>query len=340
MVSMPDFWARSGFVLTDRDAAGKLVVTDSLLRAWWCRPEVSPVPESCDRERALHAALLDEPRRLVSATELEALEDPDARESYGVMLAFRERLLASPTLEAAYLDIFRGGNVAVPAVFIDQLAHMIVHNVLSDTDDPLELRAAELFFRSQKVSLQEGAIMLADADTVNLHASGGSYGDLGRLLVESNIKPRSIDLDVIDRDNAETYWTRDEAYDTVISFNDRRAALPAFCRVMEKWVRHFFDVEVAIKPLRKIENQSWAWHIGLDAEATAILNDLYMGAEVDAERNRRILSLFQLDIPDASVVRPDVAGRPVWMACAMNAGEMVRIKPQNLLLNLPLASIS
>jgi len=28
------------------------------------------------------------------------------------------------------------------------------------------------------------------------------------------------------------------------------------------------------------------------------------------------------------------------MACAMNAEELLRIKPQNLLLNLPLASIS
>ena len=56
--------------------------------------------------------------------------------------------------------------------------------------------------------------------------------------------------------------------------------------------------------------------------------------------NRRILSLFQLDFAEPAVVRPDVAGHPVYLACAMNADNVLRIKPQNLLLNLPLASIS
>lgn len=329
-------------MLADRDTDGKLIVTDALLRAWWCRPEVSPIPESCSTERALHAALLDDPRRAVTETDLNAMADPDARESYGVMLAFRNRLLAAPTLEAAYLNIFKGGNVAVPPLFIDQLAHMIIHNILTrDVDaDPLEVRAAELFFREQKVSLQDGAVMLADADTINLHASGSTYGDIGRLLVEASIKPRSIDLDVLDRDNAQTYWTRDEAYDTVISFNDNRAALPAFCRVIEKWIRHFTDAGTAVSPVRTIEDRQWTWHIGLDAEANAMLNDLYRGAALDAERARRILSLFRLDFANPSVVRPDVAGRPVWLACAMNAEGILRIKPQNLLLNLPLSSIS
>lgn len=339
---MPDFWSRSGFILADRDTDGKLIATDALLRAWWCRPEVSPVPESCTAERALHAALLDDPRRVVTETDLDAMADPDARESYGVMLAFRDRLLTAPTLEAAYLSIFHSGAVTVPPLFIDQLAHMIVHNILASdaVADPLEVRAAELFFREQKVSLQDGAVMLADADTVNLYASGSTYGDLGRLLVEASIKPRSIDLDVLDRDNAETYWTRDEAYDTVISFNDNRAALPAFCRVIEKWIRHFTDAGTAVSPVRAIEDRQWTWHIGLDAEANAILNDLYRGTMLDAERTRRILSLFRMDFTDASAVRPDVAGRPVWLACAMNGEGILRIKPQNLLLNLPLSSIS
>lgn len=337
---MPDFWSHSGFNLTNRDADGKLVAGDDLLRAWWRRPEVAPVAESCDNERALHAALLAAPRRAVSAIELAAMQDPDAGENYGVVLAFRDRLLAAPTLEAAYLDIFRGGNVTVPPIFIDQLAQMIVHGILDGTDDPLEVRVAELFFRTQKISLQDGAVMLADAETVNLHESGGNYGDIGRLLAESKIKARRVDLDVIDRDNAESYWTRDERHDTVVSFRYGGAALIAFCRVIEKWVRHFFGVEVAVKPLRTIENKRWAWHIGLDAEATAILNDLYKGKELDVARNRRILSLFQLDFADPSVVRPDVAGQPVYLACAMNAEEILRIKPQNLLLNLPLASIS
>jgi len=37
------------------------------------------------------------------------------------------------------------------------------------------------------------------------------------------------------------------------------------------------------------------------------------------------------------VVRADVAGRPVYLGLAMNADGVLRLKPQNLLLNLPLA---
>jgi len=153
---MPDFWTHSGFHLADRDAHGKLVAGEDLLRAWWARPEVAPVAESCDVERALHAAVLADPRRPVSAADLAAMQDPDARENYSVLLAFRERLIAAPTLEAAYLDIFRGGNVSVAPLFIDQLAHIIVRGILDDTEDPLEARTAELFFRKQKVTLQDG----------------------------------------------------------------------------------------------------------------------------------------------------------------------------------------
>jgi uncharacterized protein DUF6352 len=337
---MPDFWTHCGFNLARRDVDGKLVVTDDLLRAWWRRPEVAIVAESCDVERALHAALLAVPRRAVSAAELAAMQDPAAIENYGVVLALRDRLLAAPTLEAAYLDIFRGGNVTVPPIFIDQLAQMIVRGILDGTGDPLEARAAELFFRTQKVALEDGAVMLADAETVELHESGGAYGDIGRLLVENRTKSRRVDLDVIDAGNADSYWMRDERHDTVVSISYGRAALTAFCHVIEKWVRHFCGVDVAVKPLRTIEDRHWAWHIGLDAEATGILNDLYKGKELDAVRNRRILSLFQLDFADPAVVRPDVAGRPIYLACAMNAKDILRIKPQNLLLNLPLASIS
>ncbi|GAA4029474.1 DUF6352 family protein [Actimicrobium antarcticum] len=337
---MHDFWTHSGFNLTQRQTDGQLLVSDALLRAWWSRPEVAPVPESCSAELALHDALLATPRRPVSAQELAALQDPDARDNYGVMLAFRDRLLTAPTLEAAYLDIFRNGSVTVPPLFIDQLAQMIVRGILDGSDDALLARTAELFFRPQKVALEDGRIMLADAATVELHESGSNYGDLGRLLVESKTKPRRVDLDVLSDDNADRYWQRDEAHDTVLAFQQDSLALARFCRLIALWVRHFYSVDVVVEPVAKINDPHWAWHIGLDAQASAILNDLYKGKTLDADRNRRILSLFTMTFADPSVVRPDVAGRPVYLACAMTEQDLLRIKPQNLLLNLPLASIS
>lgn len=108
-------------------------------------------------------------------------------------------------------------------------------------------------------------------------------------------------------------------------------------------MRHFHGFEVAVAPLRAIEPSTtghWVWHIGLDAEATGILNDPYLGKEPDTERNRRILSLFRPDFAEPLVVRPAVAGRPVYLACAMNAENGLCIKPQNPLPNLPLASNS
>ena len=104
---MTDFWRNSGFHLVKRDARGHLALTDDFLRAYWNRPEVRPIEESCAAERALHARLLEQPRAAVGDAELAALADPDAVESYRIVAAFRERLIAADTLEAAYLDYFR-----------------------------------------------------------------------------------------------------------------------------------------------------------------------------------------------------------------------------------------
>ncbi|SNS34961.1 hypothetical protein SAMN06265795_102328 [Noviherbaspirillum humi] len=334
---MPDFWSDSGYCHAQRRADGRLLLTDDLLRFWWQRPEVAPIAESGDAERSLHAALLTQPRRPVPASELAALGDPDAVENYEVMLAWRDRLLSAPTLEEAYLGIFQGGAVTTAPALIDQLARLIVHATLDGCDDPLQVRAAELFFRPQKVSLQDGAILLADAETVERHQTGGIYGDLGRLLAEARITPRRVELDLLEKDNAAAYWLRSEAHETAIAFNHGRDALAAFCRVLEKWVRHFTGLEVTVQSRASIEDSQWRWHIGLDAEATALLNDLYRGTALSQERARRILALFRMDFADGAALLPDMAGRPVYLGCAMNERQILRIKPQNLLLNLPLA---
>jgi hypothetical protein len=77
--------------------------------------------------------------------------------------------------------------------------------------------------------------------------------------------------------------------------------------------------------------------VGLDAQASAILNDLYTGAEVVEDRMRRLLCLFRLEFLDPAEMRAEVAGRPVYLAMAMDEQNRLRLKPQNLLLNLPLA---
>lgn len=301
------------------------------------RPEVRPVDESCEAERALHAALLDDPARPVAPAELDALADPDARDNYRVVLRFRERLLEAGTLEGCYAALFRGA-VDVPPMFVDQLAHAILRNVLDGCEDPLRLRAAELFFREQKVTIRDGHAMAADRERVELHASGGQFGNLGRLIVEAQGTVGRVDLDVLDRQNASVYWERESRHDTVISLTYGRPALDALARVIEAWVRHFSGLQVSVSPLRQIEEAHWAWHIGLDAEATTILNDLWNGQQVEPGRLRRIVALFRMSFAEPAAMRRDIAGRPVYLGLAFDEEDVVRMKPQNLLVNLPLAA--
>ena len=47
--------------------------------------------------------------------------------------------------------------------------------------------------------------------------------------------------------------------------------MTALARVLERWIAHFLDVEVNIEPQREINDARWVWHVGLDAEATALL---------------------------------------------------------------------
>ena len=296
-----------------------------------------PVEESGEAELALHAALMAEPRREVSAQELDAVEDEDARDNYRVVLRFRGRLLTAGTLEGAYLALFKSGSVDSPPLFIEQMVHVILRSLLEGTEDPLRVRAAELFFRDQKLNLQDSTILLADQETVEMHAAGNAYGSIGRLIVEAQTSLKTIELDVLDKDNAHLYWKRESAYDTVISINHGRAAVEGLCRVIEAWIAHFHGIAVRVRTLSRIDEPRWAWHIGLDAASTALLNDLFEGVEVDHGRMRRLLSLFRMDFENACDMRSDIAGRPVYMALSANEDDIVRMKPQNLLVNLPVA---
>lgn len=334
---MPDFWRNSGFHLLARDGAGHLAVTDDYLRAYLMRPEMLPPDDACAAERAVHSGLLENPRLTVDAARIEALADADARDNYRVLLSFIQRLCAAGTVEGCYASVFREERVTLPSLFLDQMVHVICRSILDGIGDPLQARAAEMLFRQQTVTIQDGAIMAADTDTVEMIAATGGFGDLGRLVVEGGTPLRRAELDVLNAENAATYWSRDERHDTVIDLTFARAGLDALSRVLEAWVAHFVLARVGIQPVQQIRDDQWRWHLGLDAEATSLLNDLYDQIDVGEERRQRLLSLFRLEFEDASLVQPEVAGHPVYMAMAMTPEKRLKLKPQNLLVNLPLA---
>jgi hypothetical protein len=334
---MTDFWPRCGYRLLDRDAEGRLRVTDDYLRLYYARPELAPPADASPAESALHASLLESPRRTVVETEIAGLPDPDARENYRVMLRFRDLLLRAPTLEAFYAGLFQR-DVSVPPDFIHHTVQVILRGILDGAGDGLQARAAELFFRMQRITVHEGAVMAADDETVRIHAETGGFGDIGRLLREGQMAPRSVDFDVLDEKSAASYFERDERHDTVLQLNTGRAGCAAFCRVLERWMAHFHGLRTTVTPVREIPDEEWLWHVGLDAEATALLNDVYRGAEVDEERMKRVVGLFRMEFLDPGALRAEMAGAPVFLGMAAAPDGTLRVKPQNLLVNLPLVS--
>ena len=335
---MPDFWRGCGFRLLAQEPQGTLRVTDDFLRSFLARPELAPVPESGPTELEIHDRLSSEPRAGIAAARIDAIEDEDARENYRVWLRFRDRLTGADSLEAAYVGLFRGEGVDVPPLFVAQLTQILLRHILGEGAAPLAARAAEMLFRTQKIAVTEdGAVMAADEVTVDTYAESGGFGSLGELLARNRMPLRTVDLDVLGDENASIYWERDERHDLSISLNRGRPALAALTRVLEAWIRHFLGVDVAIRTEREIDDAHWSWHVGLDAQASGILNDLYNRQPVDDARMHRLLCLFRLEFADPADMRAAIAGRPVWLAMAMDEGNRLKLKPQNLLLNLPLA---
>lgn len=314
--SAPDFWRNSGWHLLERDGSGRHRIHDDFLRAYLLRPELAPVPESCRAERALHASLMESPRRPVTAVHLVALADPDAHENWNVFLAWRQLLTRTGSLEDAYLALASGHTAALPRLFLDQLTQVILRGILDGEADGLTLRAAECLFRSQRVRIVDGAVMVADED----HVAG-----------------RHDEVDVLG-DDGDGYHARSDRHDTALDLGFARPGLDRLCRVLERWTDHMLGVRVRVQPVREIADQRWSWHIGLDAEAQAILDDLWAGNALDDLRRARIIGLFRLEIRDAATVLPALRGRPVYLAAAHDAAGAWRMKPHNLLLNLPLAA--
>jgi hypothetical protein len=67
-----------------------------------------------------------------------------------------------------------------------------------------------------------------------------------------------------------------------------------------------------------------------------VLNDLYNNTPVEEARMNRLLCLFELRFKNPNDMRPAIAGKPIYLAIAMDEDNKLKIKPQNLLLNLPL----
>jgi len=325
-----DFWLSCGHHLLDRDAGGGLIATDEFLKVYLARPELTPPPEACVAERTLHAALLAEPRRAVSADEIAAIVDADARENWQVMLAFRDQLTGHRTIEAAYLDIVRRG-LKVPHLFINQLVHVILRNALDDCSDPYVLRAAELLFRPQRMTLHEGSLIAADEETI----SGKSDTPVSPLVSMLGI-PAEAEIDVMNDDNADHYFEHSDQFHVALDLSGGRRGLRALSSAIARWVGHLLAVAVEVEPLTEMRETKLSWYVGLDTEGTRIGDALWNGEELDEAVQARVVGLFRLTFRDPDVVMDKVKGEPIYLILAMDQDKVLRLKPQNLITGLPI----
>jgi hypothetical protein len=328
-----DFWLSCGHHLLDRDENGWLLVTDEFIKTYLARPEITPPPEACAAERALHEQLLAAPRRPVSAKEIAAIADADARENWEVMLAFRDQLTRHDTLEAAYIDIVRR-NLRFPYLFLGQIVHVILRNILDGCDDAFVLRAAEMLFRPQRLTAHDGSLVAADDEVV----SGLGRGPVSPLVSMLGL-PAAAEIDVLNEDNAGSYWQRSDQFDMAIDLTAGRRGLVALGEATRRWVKHLLGVEVNIEPLIELNDAPLVWYVGLDAEATRIGNALWTGEELDEAVRRRVVGLYQLTFADPGDAEEKVRGEPVYLIAAMANDKVLRLKPQNLIVGLPVRSV-
>lgn len=333
---MTDFWKSAGMHLVEINDDGWLTVTPDYLRAYYTRPEVHPIDTSCAEETRLFEDLMADPFLAIPEERLGKLQDQDAAYNYKVVLGFRSHLMDAGTIEGAYLRIMRSEQLDIPPVFIDQMVHLIARNILKDCDDPIRLRAGELLFREQNVSTDDGRVMLADEEIVSMHATTGGLGSLGQLLVDNETPLRKVEMDVLSEDNRSIYWERSDRFDTVIDFRFTQPALDAFARVLESWTKHLLKLDVRVEPRQSVKDEHWSWHIGLDREATRILNTLYEGNKLAEGDGDRLIALFRMWVEDETVLIDTVRGKPIYLGLAMTAEKIVKMKPQNLLTNMPL----
>lgn len=358
--TVPPRWPGAGLQHLEVDAAGRLRPTAAYWAHWLARPELALVPESCPAETALHRALGADPLRPVQPAQIAAIADADVRESWNHFLRLRREATAAGSLETWLHRTFNAGPVSVPPLFLDLVTQAIVQHLLADETAVLAWRAAELFFRPQRISFDQGRVLAADAETVVEQAQTQGLGELGRLMAQAQVQATPLQLPVLGEEHAARYdadarrnpfrssllldltpgFTQELGHGLQFKLANAKTGLKPLAALLSRWVQHLLGVAVTIEPVHRVDDAHWRWHVGLDTEATALLNDLYAGASVEPDRQSRLISLFTLRFENPAEMRADLAGAPVHLGLMARPDGQLRMKPQNLLLNLPLAASS
>ena len=185
-----------------------------------------------------------------------------------------------------------------------------------------------MFFRPQRLTIHDGSLIAADAEHVGAAAASPLVAMLGL--------PPAGEVDVLNDDNAASYWERSDRFDMALDLSAGRRGLAALGEAIERWVKHLLAIEVAVEPVFEPGDIALSWYVGLDAEATRIGDALWKGGALDADERAGIVAFYRLTFADPSIVLPRLADEPVYLILAMTADGVLRMKPQNLLTGLPI----
>jgi Family of unknown function (DUF6352) len=274
--------------------------------------------------------MLSDPRGFVAPAQVAAIDDADARENWQVMIGWRDHLVKHRTLEAAYLEIIRR-NIRFPQLLIGQLTQAILRNALDDCDDVFVLRAAEMLFRPQKLTIQEGSDIAIDLEK-GVPLAQQPHSPLVALLG----LPVASEVDMLNDATAASYWERSDRFDMALDLTAGQRGLVALGEVVRRWLSHLLAIEVAIEPLSELRDAPLSWYVGLDSEATRIGDTLWNGGDLDEETRRRLIGLFRLTFRDPLDMIEKVRGEPVYLLAATKSDEVLHLKPQNLVTGLPI----
>jgi hypothetical protein len=186
----------------------------------------------------------------------------------------------------------------------------------------------------QRVTTHEGTLLAADEEAV-----GGIATQPVSPLVSMLGLAAQAEIDVINNENAASYWHRSDAYDMALDLTAAHDGLRALATAMQRWVAHLLGAAVEIEPVTELREVNWRWYVGLDSDGTKIGDRLWNGEEVDEQTMRRVVSLFRLTFADPASVIERVRGEPVYLILAMTPELNIRMKPQNLVVGLPLQQL-
>jgi len=140
------------------------------------------------------------------------------------------------------------------------------------------------------------------------------------------------ELDVLGDSNGWTYWSRSDAHTMVLPFGADPKARAGLAAALTRFVHHLLGYEVSVAPMMAAEEVDLQWYVGLDPAGTAIGNALWRGEAPAAA----LVGLFALTFQRPEGVLPDVGRTPVFLLVGLDGSNVIRFKPQNLVMGLPL----